>query len=270
MHGECFLSTNNQIYFVFPVYNESLNIPRVIQDLDRLEEIVSVVSSKVQFLFIDDGSTDDTVALLNKASRPNMKVIQHPYNQGPGAAFQTAFSYLINNHLNPDDLVITLEGDATSDPAVLVRMLKRASEGDDIILASPYLYGGGFSAVQKSRLFLSHVANFLFKLILNIHGLATISCFFRIYRGSALLRLDARYPQCIVTSKGFDCAAEVILKAVRNGLAISEVPFVVDWSRRKGQTKMKIVKTTLAYFRLFFKYILRDPVPNENLDRTGR
>lgn len=248
--------SQNNIYFVFPVYNESLNIPGVIADLDRLEQIVEPISTKTQFLFIDDGSTDDTVAKLNQEKRANLKVISHHYNQGPGAAFQTAFSYLIENKLAADDLVITLEGDATSDPAVLTRMLTRTAEGDDIILASPYLYGGGFSAVQMHRLFLSHMANFLFKLILNIRGIATVSCFFRIYRGSALIKLHQRYANAIVTSKGFDCAAEIVLKAVRNNLSISEVPLKVDWSRRKGRSKMKIVKTTLAYLKLFCKFTL--------------
>lgn len=240
---------------MFPVFNESLNIPRVTQDLERLEEVVSPISSRTHFLFIDDGSTDDTVAQLNTINRSNLKVISHEQNQGPGAAFQTAFSYLLANQLRPNDLVITLEGDATSDPSVLVRMLKRLAEGDDMILASPYLYGGGFSGVQTYRVFLSHVANFLFKLILNVHGLATFSCFFRIYRGSALILLNHRYPNSIVTCKGFDCAAEIIVKAVRGKLAISEVPFRVDWSRRKGRSKMKIIKTSMAYFRLFFRFM---------------
>ena len=251
------MTARQNIYFVFPVFNESLNMPRVIQDLTALEEIVWPVAKTTQFIFVDDGSTDDTVAQLEQVGRPNLKVIRHPVNQGPGAAFQTAFSYLIQQGLQTEDLVITLEGDATSDPRVLTRMLMRTQEGDDMVLASPYLYGGGFSSVEPFRVFLSHVANFLFKLVLNIHGLATFSCFFRIYRGAALLKLDHHYPNAIVTSKGFDCAAEIIVKAVRHGLLISEVPFQVDWSRRKGRSKMKIVKTASAYFKLFYKFSLQ-------------
>lgn len=243
-----------QIHFVFPVFNESLNIPRVAADLARLEELVQSQSDNIHFLFIDDGSSDDTVQQLTALHRPNLKVISHDSNLGPGAAFQTAFNYLIQNNLASDDLVITLEGDATSEPSVLNRMLKRLHEEDDMILASPYLYGGGFSGVKASRVFLSHVANFLFKLILNVHGLATFSCFFRIYRGSALLTLKKVYGPRIVTTKGFDCAAEIIVKAVRCRLKISEVPFKVDWSRRKGKSKMKVLKTSLAYFKLFYKY----------------
>jgi dolichol-phosphate mannosyltransferase len=263
------LKNKSKIHFVIPVFNESLNIPCVLKDLDRLEEIVAPASTQTQFLFIDDGSTDDTVSQLTKIERSNLKVISHPNNQGPGAAFQTAFSHLLANQLGPNDLVITLEGDATSDPAFLIRMLQRTAEGDDIVLASPYLYGGGFSGVEPHRIFISHVANFLFKLILNVHGIATFSCFFRIYRGNALLQLNSLYPNAIITCNGFDCAAEIIVKAVRSKLAISEIPFKVDWSRRKGRSKMKIIKTTIAYFKLFFKYtvIKRDVLPHENIDR---
>jgi len=234
--------------------NEEPNIPRVLEDLIRYESMVSLVSSKVKFLFIDDGSTDQTKVLLENSGKKNLEVISHATNRGPGAAFQTAFSHLLNSGLAPHDLVITLEGDATSDPKVFPRMLKRLEEGDDIVLASPYLYGGGFSEVAGFRLFLSHMANFLFKLILNIHGLATFSCFFRIYRGNALLQLDAAYPEGIVTSPGFDCAAEIVMKAVRQKITISEVPFLVDWSRRKGKSKMRILKAISGYLKLFVRY----------------
>jgi len=244
----------NRVFFVFPVFNESLNIPRVKEDLVKLESLVSDISSQTEFVFVDDGSTDDTAEQLKNPLRNNLKVLQHETNHGPGAAFQTAFNYLIERQVGAEDLVITLEGDATSDPTVFARMLKRAGEGDDIILASPYLYGGGFSGVESYRLLLSHLANFLFKLILDIHGIATFSCFFRIYRGQALLKFHALYGPKMISSQGFECAAEIILKAVRNGFSISEVPFRVDWSRRKGRSKMKIVKTSLAYFRLFFKF----------------
>src|SRR5579863_1255562 len=80
-HGEYCLNKTN-VYFVFPVFNESLNIPRVLQDLPRLEEIVSSVSSHTQFLFIDDGSTDDTVTQLRAAQYPGLTILSHAQNQG--------------------------------------------------------------------------------------------------------------------------------------------------------------------------------------------
>ncbi len=226
----------------------------MLRDLDRLEEMVSSIAKKTSFIFIDDGSTDDTVKQLSNARRDNLNVISHLQNQGPGAAFQTSFSYLIKNGLEPDDLVITLEGDATSEPKVFKRMLQRTEEDDDLVLASPYLYGGGFSGATRYRLFLSHCANFFFKLILGLRGLATFSCFYRIYRGRAIMRLHEAFGPRMVDSLGFECAAEVLFKTTLLGMTITEVPFRVDWTRRQGRSKMKVLKTSFGYFRLFWRY----------------
>jgi dolichol-phosphate mannosyltransferase len=247
------LLEKHKIYFVIPVYNEGLNIPRILGDLELFAEIVAPVSSETHFLFVDDGSTDDTSAQLRAAGRGDLLLLEHGSNRGPGTAFQTAFSHLLAQGLADQDLVITTEGDATSDPDVLRRMIHRLAEGDDIVLASPYLYGGGFSQVKSHRVFISHVANFLIKLILDLRGLATFSCFYRVYRGTALIRLNLAYPGQIVVNSGFECAAEILVKAVRIRLAISEVPFKVDWDRRKGQSKMKIMRTTVDYLRMYWQ-----------------
>ena len=244
----------NTSYFVVPVFNEAENVSRVLGDLENFQALVRQQGYQSRILIIDDGSNDGTAEMFEKAGRSDLTVVRHPVNKGPGAAFETAFSHLLQNGVRAEDLVITLEGDATSDPQIFPRMMKRLVEGDDLILASPYLYGGGFCQVESFRLFLSHMANGLFKMILGVRGLATFSCFFRIYRGSALLKLKAYCPDAIISSAGFECAAEVILKAVRIGLSISEVPFLVDWSRRRGKSKMKIVKTSMGYFRLFAKF----------------
>jgi dolichol-phosphate mannosyltransferase len=245
--------TPAHVYFVIPVFNEEPNVERVLRDLSDFQAVANQSFGGTSLVFVDDGSDDRTSELLTASGRGNLHVLKHDINRGPGAAFQTAFRYLLDEGLGADDLVITLEGDATSDPAVFPRMLRRLEEGDDIVLASPYLYGGGFAEVGGNRLFVSHVGNALTKLLLQVRGLATFSCFFRIYRGRALRAIDAAYPS-IVSSEGFECAAEILMKAVRLGMPISEVPFQVDWARRQGKSKMRVLKTSLGYFRLFLRF----------------
>jgi dolichol-phosphate mannosyltransferase len=252
------LASVEHAYFVIPVYNEEANVQRVLDDLAIFETEALKVARRTSLVFVDDGSTDGTVGRLRAAVRDNLQVLTHPTNLGPGAAFQSAFRYLLDHGLEPDDLVITLEGDSTSDPSVFPRLMKRLAEGDDIVLASPYLYGGGFTEVRKDRLVISHVGTALVKLFLGIRGLATFSCFFRIYRGRGLRAIDAAYPS-IVSSKGFECAAEVLMKGVRIGMPISEVPFRVDWTRRQGKSKMRVLRTSFGYFRLFLKFSRRRP-----------
>ena len=240
-------------YFVVPVYNEEPNVARVLADLAHFQAIAMNRARQTSLVFVDDGSSDRTVEMLEAFGRPNLHIIRHATNRGPGAAFQSAFAYLLDRGLQPDDLVITLEGDATSDPVVFPRMLRRLDEGDDIVLASPYLYGGGFAEVQGNRLVISHLGNAMTKLLLNVRGLATFSCFFRIYRGRAL-RAMARAYTPIVSSTGFECAAELLMKAVRLQMPVSEVPFRVDWARRKGKSKMRVFRTSVGYFKLFLRF----------------
>ena len=49
---------------------------------------------------------------------------------------------------------------------LLRRMFHRAEEGYDVVLASPYMYGGGIVNTSPLRVFLSHVANAFVKELL--------------------------------------------------------------------------------------------------------
>jgi dolichol-phosphate mannosyltransferase len=179
-----------------------------------------------------------------------VEVVSHRENLGPGAAFRSGFLRVLED-AQPLDLVVTLEGDRTSDTRILMRMLHRVwEEGDDIVLASCYLYGGGIRGTRLHRVGLSHVANGLMKKTLGLSGLSTLSSFYRVYQVSALKALRARYGDGFISSRGFECMVEVLCRAARLGLRISEVPMVLDGSRRAGKSKMKVLKTSLAYFRL--------------------
>jgi dolichol-phosphate mannosyltransferase len=97
---------------------------------------------------------------------------------------------------------------------------------------------------------LSHVANGLMKKTLGLSGLQTLSSFYRVYQVSALKAMRARYGDGFISTRGFECMVEILYRAARLGLRISEVPMVLDGSRRSGKSKMKVLRTSLAYFRL--------------------
>ncbi len=52
-----------------------------------------------------------------------------------------------------------MEGDNTSRHELLQQMFTRSGEGYDVILASPYMYGGGITNTSTYRVIISHVAN---------------------------------------------------------------------------------------------------------------
>jgi len=237
------------IHAIVPVLNEEPNVGRLV---DRLRTTLEPFAPW-RVLFVDDGSTDGTATVL-KAAGSGIDVVSHPTNLGPGAAFRTGFSEVFKT-LAPTDLVMTLEGDGTSDLNILPRMIGRAQrEDDDIVLASCYLFGGGIKGTSLHRVGLSHVANGLMKQTLGLSGLATLSSFFRVYQGRALFAIRDAFGARLFESDGFESQVEILHLAARLKLRVSEVPMILDGSLRIGKSKMKVLKTSLAYLRLVARY----------------
>jgi dolichol-phosphate mannosyltransferase len=243
--------TNSAIHIVVPVLNEAANLPRLTGAFRDLKQQFGN-EYELHFLIVDDGSTDDTAAVARQLAHDlQLTILTHEQNQGPGRAFGTAYAHLAES-LRDGDWVATMEGDNTSNHELVRQMLTRANEGYDVILASPYAYGGGIENTNVVRMFLSHVANAFIKGGLGITGIHTMSSFFRLHRGSTIRRLQRVYGPNIIEHAGFDGVVEMLMKMVTLHVTISEVPMVLDTSHRLGKSKMKVLNTIMNYFTLFF------------------
>lgn len=110
---------------VIPVYNEAENvIPLAEEIMDSLRDL----GGPFEILFVDDASTDDTVARLRAAGLPEVRVIRHRVNAGQSAAVATGFRAAVA------DWVATLDGDGQNDPHDLPGMYAEArAEGVDCV-----------------------------------------------------------------------------------------------------------------------------------------
>ncbi len=202
------------LYVIAPVYNETENIPALMRNWARLSACLA--DSRITFVLVDDGSTDGTVeTIATEKQNLDVLVLRHDENRGPGYAFGTAFAHLAGD-LKPDDILVTMEGDNTSRIATLLRMLERCRREDlDFVLASPYAYGGGFMRISLWRRFLSHGANGTLRGIIGMHGIHTMSSFFRVCRGRAIQSLQANYDNRIIESAGFEGMVEMLKKIMK-------------------------------------------------------
>ncbi|MDF3065691.1 MAG: family 2 glycosyl transferase [Polyangiaceae bacterium] len=244
------MSDLQQLFVVVPVFNEAANMDRL---FDACSDIHRELGARhaVRFVLVDDGSTDGTSEAAKQAAGGlPLEVLRLSVNQGPGRAFAAAFRHLAPQ-LRETDWVVTIEGDNTSRLELLQQMMTRAAEGFDVVLASPYLYGGGISNTNAYRVFLSHVANVFVKEGLGLHGIVTMSSFFRLYRGSAFMRLQAAFGPEIIDRSGFESMIELLLKIVYLRMSVSEVAMKLDTSRRAGKSKMKVARTALGYLTLW-------------------
>ncbi len=108
---------------VVPVKDEAENV----EPLAR--EIAAAVAGegRPELIFVDDGSTDSTAAVLKalKANLPELRIISHGRNTGQSRAVRTGVLAA------RADIVVTLDGDGQNDPADIPRLVALLRDGAD-------------------------------------------------------------------------------------------------------------------------------------------
>lgn len=226
---------------VIPIFNEEDGIDQL---RDSLQQLRTTLEGPLQFVFVDDGSTDRTVARLRAAfgDDPSCQIAEHGVNRGIGAAFRTGFGVATGN------IVCTIDADCSYRPEGLKRLITAIeTTGDDIAVASPYHPQGGVAGVPPWRLLLSRGCSLLYRVISPVR-LYTYTSVFRAYKQEVVR--DVQFH-----SNGFVSAVEILFSAARHGYRITEVPMVLH-ARSIGQSKMKIARTIKTHLKLMWDLVV--------------
>lgn len=187
------------ISVVVPVFNEEGNV----EELHR--EIVEVCESNnytYEIIFVDDGSTDNTVEIC-KTLKP-MKLIQMRRNFGQTAAMDAGIK------ASQYDYIVTLDGDRQNDPADIPHMIEYLEENDlDVV--------SGWRKNRKDtfmKRFVSRGANALRYLLVH-DGIHDSGCSLKVYRrecfkGINLYGEQHRFIPAILRMKGFTVGEVVV------------------------------------------------------------
>lgn len=107
-----------KISVVVTVYNEELNIKPLIERItDALE------GYDYEMVYVDDGSTDNTLKELYSNSHPRLKVVELMKNYGQSLALMAGIDQAKGEY------IATMDGDLQNDPSDIPAMLKLAEEG---------------------------------------------------------------------------------------------------------------------------------------------
>ncbi len=114
------------ISVVIPAYNDETTIGRLVADVDCL---LQELCTDYEIVCINDGSKDNTLAVLQEKEKQirNMRVIDHPVNQGYGRTIREL--YLCGTK----DLVFSLPGDYQFAPKELLTMAHGLKDHDFVI-----------------------------------------------------------------------------------------------------------------------------------------
>ena len=104
-----------EISVVVPVCNEAENVEPLAREIHA-----ALASRHYEMIFIDDGSTDETAAILRrlKAELPALRVLRHSFRSGQSAAVASG----VRAARGP--WIATLDGDGQNDPADIPKLLE--------------------------------------------------------------------------------------------------------------------------------------------------
>ena len=111
---------------VIPLLNEEENIPLLYEEL---KSVLVTLEDEHVILFIDDGSKDRSLQILQKlqARDKNVVVVSFRKNFGQTAAMAAGFDYARG------DVIITMDADLQNDPHDIPRLLEQIRAGNDVV-----------------------------------------------------------------------------------------------------------------------------------------
>jgi len=229
------------ISFVIPLLNEEGSLPMLHQ---AVTQSAAAVSSDYEILFVDDGSSDRSPAVLEELflqDRQHVRVIQFRRNFGKTAALSAGFARARG------ELVVTLDADLQDDPGELPKLMAKLDEGYDMV--------GAWRARRRdpiSKTLPSKLANWTVSTLTGIR-LHDLNCGFKLYRREVIqdLKLYGELHRYIP------------VLAHWQGYRVAEVP-VVHHQRRFGRSKYGVRRLGRGYIDflsvLFLTTYLKRPM----------
>lgn len=221
------------VSIIIPCFNEEENISNCIESIQNLPWSHEIV-------VVDDGSIDNTFSVANGLKKKNVNVLRYSKNKGKGYAVR----FGIRN--SKGDVGVILDADMATPPEELRNILKPIMEGKaDFVNGSRMIYPMESGAMRGVHV----LGNKIFAIIISLlirKRLTDTLCGFKAFRISDfrdILKQDT-WPDF-----------ELILKAKRNGMRISEVP--IHYKRRvAGKSKMKTFMHAYKMSKILMKDLI--------------
>ena len=187
-----------KISVIVPVYNEQENVVLLHTEL---VSILSGLNHSYEIIFVDDGSTDNTLFELKKL-KP-VHIVSFARNFGKSLALQAGFNVATGEYL------FTMDGDLQDDPAEIPNFLEEIKKGSDLVVGWKQNRLDG-----TSKWLVSKIANFVTGWVTGAH-VHDMNCGYKLYKrdvakGLVLTGDHHRYIPAIVASKGYKVSEKKI------------------------------------------------------------
>jgi dolichol-phosphate mannosyltransferase len=240
-----------RLSLVIPTYNESANLPSLVEQLDAL--LAPVLGDEFELIVVDDDSPDRTweqaAALAARFAR--LRVVRRQGERGLATAVVRGWQAARG------DVLAVIDADLQHPPETTVELWKEMERGADLAVASRHVTGGGVSDWSLARRLLSRGAQAIGLVLLpGVLGRSSdpLSGFFMVRR-RALAGRELR-------PEGYKILVDVLGRSSARWIA--EVGYVFR-ERDVGQSKV-----TAAIYLAYLRHLVRLRLDTLPLSRLWR
>lgn len=245
---------------IMPAFNEGRCI---FENIRTTRVILSDAGIEAEIVAVDDGSSDDTLAEIERAARefPGVVAARNPYNMGKGMALRTGFDR------SSGEIVVFLDADLDLHPSQIRRLLDVLDEGPyDIVTTSKHHPDSKLDYPFRRKA--ASWCYYLFIKTLFALPVRDTQTGLKVFRRKVL---EDVFHRLLVKKFAYD--VELLASAVRFGYRVREYPVVLDfkrelkWGRIRFSDMLSLFVDTLAIFyrlRILRYYdAARPPLPKE-------
>ena len=271
-----------ELSVVIPIRNEAASLVELHRELT---ETLTAWGRSYEVLIVDDGSTDESFAILAQlqARDSRLVVIRFRRNFGQTAAFAAGFDYARGR------LIVTSDGDLQNDPRDIPRLVELIDRGHDIVC--------GWRKVRKdpflSRRLPSVIANRVISIATGVH-LHDYGCSLKAFRAEVVKPLKLygemhRFLPAIASEQGVSIAEVAVNhrerrhgrskygigRTIRVILDLMTVKFLLSYSTRPVQIfglvgfAMGVPGVLILAWLTFVKFVGQEAIGNRPLLSLG-
>lgn len=224
----------SKVLLIIPAYNEE-------ESLRSLIEEIKAVCPEVDYLVVNDCSSDDTERLLEELGA---NYITLPCNMGIGGAVQSGYRYAAQNGY---DIAIQIDGDGQHDVRFVKDMVKLIEDKQaDVVIGSRFIDKEGFQSSQARRI-----------------GIRILSMLIRLMCGakvkdvtSGFRAVNRRFIELFAENYPDDYPEpEVIVTAKLYGAVIKELPVVMR-ERTSGKSSINLKRSIYYMIKVSLAIII--------------
>lgn len=116
------------ISIIIPVHNEAPNLQKLYEELEQHSSRMPRYA--FEFIFVDDGSTDESIAMIETLATqdPRVRLVEFARNFGKEAAISAGL------HASRGDAALMLDADLQHPPRLMRRFIQEWQNGADVVI----------------------------------------------------------------------------------------------------------------------------------------